>query len=114
MVLHYHYFLLHSPQFPVMLVIACVFQGLYVLGLWGIKCHDTVCLETQSTPLLVWSRMAKVLVCSSETGSVLDREVHCKLVFAALKVHISDEFKDILSSLGGYNIVERGETLLKV
>ncbi|XP_028406591.1 receptor-type guanylate cyclase Gyc76C-like [Dendronephthya gigantea] len=31
----------------------------------------------------------------------------------ALKVHISDDFKAILSILGGYNIVERGETLLK-
>ena len=32
----------------------------------------------------------------------------------ALKIHISNEFKAILSILGGYNVVERGETLLKV
>ena len=31
----------------------------------------------------------------------------------ALKVHVSNEFKAILTSLGGYNVVERGETLLK-
>ena len=36
------------------------------------------------------------------------------LGFVALKVHVSSEFKGILMVLGGYNVVERGETLLKV
>jgi hypothetical protein len=65
--------------------------------------------------------MVKVLIKELASEGELKRMwyyMHKKLIpicsFVALKVHISSEFQAILMILGGYNVVERGETLLKV
>lgn len=79
--------------------------------LLGLRCHGTVCLETQSTLLLGWNQPAWV---SWTLNSVASYGCKNLTVSTALKIQCSSTAFYLLEEIGGYVLECRGTLQVKV
>ena len=84
--------------------------GQCVLGLWGLRCHDTASLEILSTQPVAWRATALVSHGRYCTHTVLTLIASS----AAMHIQCSDDTYKLLNKLGGFTLENRGVIEVKV
>lgn len=87
------------------------FQVHAVLESWESRCQDTVSLVTPSTPPVAWNPLENV------KWPLLTRHDFCFkmiLFFSALKIHVSNDTKQVLDKFSTFELETRGNIEVKV